>query len=90
MEVIMNKEILEKREIIDSVDSKIFDLLLERLDAVNSIGFLKKQEGLPVLDQERENAIYAKIDARYSMVESAFLKPIYKTIITESKKVEEL
>jgi len=86
----MNEEILKKREIIDSVDSKIFDLLLERLDAVNSIGFLKKQEGLPVLDQERENAIYAKIDAKFSIVESSFLKPIYRKIITESKKVEEL
>ena len=86
----MNEEILKKREIIDSVDSKIFDLLLERLDAVNSIGFLKKQEGLPVLDQERENAIYAKIDARFSAAEASFLKSIYQSIITESKKVEEL
>ena len=86
----MNEEILKKREIIDSVDSKIFDLLLERLDAVNSIGFLKKQEGLPVLDQERENAIYAKIDVRFSAAEASFLKSIYKSIISESKKVEEL
>ena len=86
----MNEEILKKREIIDSVDSKIFDLLLERLDAVNSIGFLKKQEGLPVLDQERENAIYAKIDVRFSAAEASFLKSIYQSIISESKKVEEL
>ena len=86
----MNEEILKKREIIDSVDSKIFDLLLERLDAVNSIGYLKKQEGLPVLDQERENAIYAKIDVRFSAAEASFLKSIYQSIISESKKVEEL
>ena len=86
----MNEEILKKREIIDSVDSKIFDLLLERLDAVNSIGYLKKQEGLPVLDQERENAIYAKIDVRFSGAEASFLKSIYQSIISESKKVEEL
>ena len=43
-----------------------------------------------MLDQERENAIYAKIDARFSSAEASFLKSIYQSIITESKKVEEL
>jgi len=89
MEEKMNKKILENRDRIDKADNQIFDLLLERLDAVNTIGYVKKQEGLPILDQERENAIYAKIDARFSAVEASFLKPIYETIITESKKVEE-
>ena len=86
----MNEKILENREQIDKADEKIFDLLLERLDAVTAIGHIKKQEGLPVLDQERENAIYAKIDARFSVAEASFLKSIYQSIISESKKVEEL
>ena len=51
----MNEKILENREQIDKADEQIFDLLLERLDAVTTIGQIKKQEGLPVLDQEREN-----------------------------------
>ena len=86
----MNKEILENRERIDAADERIFDLLLERLDAVTAIGHIKKLEGLPVLDQERENAIYAKIDARFSTAEAGFLKSIYQSIISKSKKVEEL
>ena len=86
----MNKEILENRERIDATDDQIFDLLLKRLDAVSAIGHIKRLEGLPVLDQERENAIYAKIDARFSVAEASFLKSIYQSIITESKKVEEL
>ena len=57
---------------------------------MTAIGHIKKQEGLPVLDQERENAIYAKIDARFSAAEASFLKSIYQSIISESKKVEEL
>ena len=85
----MNKKILENRDRIDKADNQIFDLLLERLDAVNTIGYIKKQEGLPVLDQERENAIYAKIDAKFSAIEADFLKNIYQSIITESKRVEE-
>jgi len=86
----MNEKILENREQIDKADEQIFDLLLQRLDAVTAIGHIKKQEGLPVLDQERENAIYAKIDARFSAAEASFLKSIYQSIISESKKVEEL
>ena len=86
----MNEKILENREQIDKADEQIFDLLLERLDAVTAIGHIKKQEGLPVLDQERENAIYTKIDARFSDAEASFLKSIYQSIISESKKVEEL
>ena len=83
---IANLLITEK---IDSIDNQIFDLLMNRLDAVTTIGYIKKEQGLPVLDQNRENAIYAKIDAKFSAIEADFLKNIYQSIITESKRVEE-
>ena len=86
----MNEKILKNRDRIENADVQIFDLVLERLASVTVIGHIKKQEGLPVLDQERENAIYAKIDARFSSAEAGFLKSIYQSIISESKKVEEL
>ena len=35
----MNEKILENREQIDKADEQIFDLLLERLDAVTAISF---------------------------------------------------
>ena len=85
----MNKDILKNREKIDSIDNQIFDLLMERLDAVTTIGYINKEQGLPVVDQNRENAIYAKIDAKFSAIEADFLKNIYQSIITESKRVEE-
>tara|TARA_Y100000748_G_scaffold302558_2_gene305076 strand:+ start:8518 stop:8790 length:273 start_codon:yes stop_codon:yes gene_type:complete len=89
MEVIMNEDIQKNREKIDTIDNQVFDLLIDRLDAVTTIGYIKKKEGLPVLDQRREDAIYAKIDAQFSAIEADFLKNIYQSIITESKKVEE-
>ena len=85
----MNKDIQKNRGKIDSIDNQIFDLLMDRLDAVTTIGYIKKEEGLPVLDQNRENAIYAKIDAKFSAIEADFLKNIYQSIIAESKRVEE-
>jgi chorismate mutase len=89
MEVKMNKDIEKNRYRIDAIDNQVFDLLINRLDAVTTIGHIKKEEGLPVLDQNRENIIYAKIDAKFSKIEADFLKNIYQSIITESKKVEE-
>lgn len=85
----MNKEIQKNRDKIDVIDNQIFDLLIDRLDAVTTIGYIKKEEGFPVLDQNRENAIYAKIDAKFSAIEADFLKNIYQSVITESKMVEE-
>ena len=85
----MNEDIQKNREKIDTIDNQVFDLLIDRLDAVTTIGYIKKQKGLPVLDQSREDAIYAKIDAQFSAIEADFLKNIYQSIITESKKVEE-
>jgi len=85
----MNKDIQKNRDKIDAIDNQIFDLLIDRLDAVTTIGYIKKEEGFPVLDQNRENAIYAKIDAKFSAIEGDFLKNIYQSIIEESKRVEE-
>tara|TARA_B100000029_G_scaffold288417_1_gene282219 strand:+ start:136 stop:393 length:258 start_codon:yes stop_codon:yes gene_type:complete len=85
----MNKEIETIRKKIDTIDREVFQLLIDRLNAVTDIGEIKKQEGLPILDQSREQAIYDKIDSSFSEKEATFLKNIYQSIITESKKAEE-
>jgi monofunctional chorismate mutase len=86
--MIMNEEIQTIREKIDAIDREVFQLLVDRLEAVTAIGEVKKQEGLPILDQSRENAIYEKIDSLFSDKEATFLKKVYQSIITESKKAE--
>ncbi|MED5268882.1 MAG: chorismate mutase [Candidatus Neomarinimicrobiota bacterium] len=85
----MNKDIETIREKIDTIDKEVFQLLINRLNAVTDIGEIKKQEGLPILDEGREQAIYNKIDSLFSEKEATFLKNIYQSIITESKKAEE-
>ena len=85
----MNKEIETIRKKIDTIDQEVFQLLIDRLNAVTDIGEIKKQEGLPILDEGREQAIYNKIDSLFSEKEATFLKNIYQSFITESKKAEE-
>ena len=84
----MNEKIRTIREKIDTIDREVFQLLIDRLEAVTAIGEVKKQEGLPILDQSREKAIYEKIESLFSEKEATFLKNIYQSIITESKKAE--
>ena len=62
----MNKEIETIRKKIDTIDQEVFQLLIDRLNAVTDIGEIKKQEGLPILDEGREQAIYNKIDSLFS------------------------
>ena len=85
----MNKDIETIRKKIDTIDQEVFQLFIDRLNAVTDIGEIKKQEGLPILDEGREQAIYNKIDSLFSEKEATFLKNIYQSIITESKKAEE-
>ena len=47
----MKKAIEKNRVRIDAIDKQVFDLLIDRLDAVTTIGHIKKKEGFPVLDQ---------------------------------------
>ena len=72
----MNKDIETIREKIDTIDKEVFQLLINRLNAVTDIGEIKKQEGLPILDEGREQAIYNKIDSLFSEKEATFLKNI--------------
>ena len=81
----MNKKIRTIREKIDTIDREVFQLLVNRLEAVTAIGEVKKQEGLPILDQSRENAIYEKIDSLFSDKEATFLKNIYQYTIYQLK-----
>ena len=81
----MNKDIQKNRDKIDIIDNQIFDLLIDRLDAVTTIGYIKKEEGFPVLDQNRENAIYAKIDAKFSAIEADFWK-IFINQLSQNQK----
>lgn len=79
------------RKKIDSVDEKIFDLLLERYLIVEDIGKYKKNNKLHILDSKRENKIYEKIEDFYLLDQHRkYLKNIYKTVMNESKRIQKI
>ena len=81
-------EIKDERKNIDNIDNMIFDFLVRRLDSVIKIGEIKSKNNIPIEDSKRENSIYARIDARFSEKEAKYLKEIYQSVISASKKVE--
>ena len=81
-------EINDERKNIDNIDNMIFDLLVKRLDPVMKIGDVKSKNNIPIEDSKRENSIYARIDARFSEKEAKYLKEIYLSVISASKKIE--
>lgn len=81
-------EINDERKNIDNIDNMIFELLVKRLDPVMKIGEIKSKNNIPIEDSKRENSIYTRIDARFSEKEAKYLKEIYLSVISASKKIE--
>ncbi|MFH1534300.1 MAG: chorismate mutase [Nitrospirota bacterium] len=67
------------RKNINEIDTKISDLLKERLNSVKKIGEIKKSQNLPVIDSDREKEILFSLDTDYE-------KEIFKIILSASRK----
>lgn len=73
----------ELRKRIDSVDEEILKLILERVDIAENIGNIKRERGLPIKNQERENAVlehYAEY-ARDNGLDETVLIDICRSLI---------
>jgi chorismate mutase len=83
----MNK--LEKlRKQIDQLDKELVSILEKRFSIVKLIGEYKKEVGLPILDQKREQEV---LDAKKKLVDDAMwphYKKIFQLIMDFSKEVE--
>ena len=70
----MANKLEEAREIINRVDSQMAELFVERMRASEMVFEYKKEYGLPVLDQKREDEVIAKNSA---LIEDEVLKEYY-------------
>ena len=79
------------RKEIDEIDKKILALLGERVALFKKIGLLKKQQQLPIKDNEREAAKLTELSkqAEELGIDASFIKDIWKRIFKESYKIEE-
>ncbi|MBE7047876.1 MAG: bifunctional chorismate mutase/prephenate dehydratase [Ruminococcaceae bacterium] len=70
----MASKLDEARKIINEVDAQMAALFVKRMHASEMVYGYKKEFGLPILDQKREDAVIEKTAA---MVENAVIKEYY-------------
>lgn len=70
----MGNKLEEARKIINSVDEQMAKLFVERMRAAEMVYEHKKEYGLPILDQKREDAV---IEKNVAAVEDEVLKGYY-------------
>ena len=70
----MTNKLIEARKIINEVDSQMAELFVKRMKAAEMVFEYKKEFGLPILDQKRENAV---IEKNTSLVKDNTIKEYY-------------
>lgn len=58
------KDLSEIRVEIDKIDSKLIELFKKRMDCAKAVGLYKKENNIPVLNQNRENEILDNVEAK--------------------------
>lgn len=84
----MNTDIEQYRQEINRLDAEMFKLLEERFALVEKIGESKKAQGLPVRNQEREEALVRTMSEQTALAPD-FVKRLYELIFNYSYKLEE-
>ena len=76
----------QHRQQIDQLDSKILDLILERIDHVREIRLLKQSKQIPQDTPEREEEILTRlVDKAAGQVSEESVRAIWGTLIREGK-----
>ena len=86
----MEKISLLRRK-IDRIDDHILNFLKKRVEICKSIGKIKKENGMPILDLEREKERYSYITTKAAELDlnPQKIKAIYKEIISTCTAVQE-
>lgn len=84
------KALQNYREQIDKLDETIVQLLATRMELAEQVGELKKQSGLPIMDEAREEELkeHLKELAGKEGLDHQFLLTLFQEILKESRKIQ--
>jgi chorismate mutase len=85
------EDIKKLRRRIDEIDEQILRFLGERSEICRSIGLLKKDNDMPIIDPYRENQVYRNIREKASDfgLDANQLEAIYRQIVNMCSSVQE-
>jgi len=79
------------RREIDRLDSELLRIFNKRASLALKIGEIKKEEGLPVYDPQREKRIFDKImEDNPGPLENGAVIRLFERVIDESRRLERL
>ena len=78
-------DISELRKEIDDIDSQLVDLYCRRMDTAREIGRYKQENGLPVLDSERERNLLNKVAAQAGEENEQGIRALYRLLLEQSR-----
>lgn len=75
----------QNRTIVDTIDISIIALLSQRFSVTDSIGKIKKEQGLPSEhDAKREAEIITHLQHAYPQLDAQFIEELYRVIFAYS------
>ena len=84
----MELDLQEIREKIDGIDSRMLQLFSQRMRLVSEVAAYKKEKGLPILDQGREEAILDRIAKKAGEELAPYAKRVYQTLFAVSREYQ--
>jgi chorismate mutase len=83
-------EIADWRKKIDAMDEQIVRLINERAEAAKAIGDLKRQNGLPVYEPQREQEVFEHVKrANPGPLADAEIIDVYERIIDVMRTLQQ-
>ena len=83
------KTIDDWRGRIDAIDRKLVELLNERAQCAMEIGHLKRSQGVPVYQPDREREILANVESANSgPLEDTAVRRLFERVIDEARSLE--
>ena len=83
------KTIDDWRSRIDTIDRKLVELLNQRAQCAMEIGHLKRSQGVPVYQPDREREILANVESANSgPLEDTAVRRLFERVIDEARSLE--
>ncbi|MBC8375744.1 MAG: chorismate mutase [FCB group bacterium] len=83
----MSEKISQHRKNIDDLDSKILNLIQDRIDQAIIIRGLKTEQGIPLFTPEREKDLINRlVEKSAGRIPAEVIEDIWKTIIKGGKR----
>lgn len=80
----MSEELEKERSRVTAADEKIVPLLLERMEAVAEIGWIKQREGLGVKDVGRERKVLDRVGELAGEENAEYVQEIYREVMNQA------